>query len=557
MFQSLVTATSRGILHGASGGGMPVSPRQELINIQKKLWRRNHELIESSILIKEPGFDTYEDAYRRSVRTYEKLSTRGEMMREVVKADIIYVGDYHTCNQSQRSFLRILKEVVKRDKHFVVGLELLHKNHQIVLDRYLAGRISEGTFLKRIQLQEHWIFDLWENFKPLFDFCKYHGIPMIALEVARPGANLVRRDAATAALIADLMKENNRRLFVFIGDLHIAPPHLPADVSCELAKRNMDVRDLILYENSDAIYWTLARKGVEDSVEIVRIDERSFCRMHTPPVVCQRSYLNWLEHEEGEIDYADARHDFLELVDRICDFLRIKLGDERENVEVFTCGDLSFLKKLRDDKQFSKSEINTIKQQILASESYYIAKARFVYLANLSINHAAEEAAHFIKNVKSGPEQPRELVDAFYANILHEAVGFFGSKLINHKRKCHHERDFKNLMEFFEQVPVEAERMIEYETAHLVLEYKKYEKRGRPLKYGEVFHTRMDLFNAVTHAMGYMLGDRMYYGLMNRRITRTTVRELFIDPWIEEGRPFGVYMDLVKRLRGVKIPKRM
>jgi uncharacterized iron-regulated protein len=537
---------------------MPPSARQELLAIQKKLWKRNRELIDASILVKEPGFECYEANYRRAVRTYQERSDQNEMIRAALKADIIYVGDYHTCNQSQRSFLRILKAVSKKTKNFMVGLELIHKRHQALLSRYMGGKISRETFLRRIKLKEHWIYDLWDNFKPLFDFCEYHHIPMHAIEAAPTNSSLLRRDEATAKLLAKIVQENpGRKLFVFIGDLHIAPEHLPHFVSRELKKKKIEVRTLTLFENSEPIYWKLAEKGLDDTTEVVRINGGSFCRMHTPPLVCQRSYLNWLEHEEGEIDYADARHEFVELVDRICEFLRIDLGEEDEHVEIFTSGDLSFLKRLREDKRFSKEELNQIKQQILASESYYIAKAKFVYLSNLSVNHAAEEASHFIKHSKSGTEEPRELVDAFYANILHEALGFFGSKLINHKRKCNHLSRFKALVSFLEADGVPAERELEYEMARLVVEYKKFELRKKPLEYAEIFRAHMDLFVAVTHALGYILGDFMYYGLMSRKLSRKVVRELFEDPWREEGRPFEVYMDLIKKLKDVKIPTRM
>jgi len=537
---------------------MPPSARQELLTIQKKLWKRNRELIDASILVKEPGFDCYEANYRRAVRNYQERSDQNEMVRAVLKADIIYVGDYHTCNQSQRSFLRILKAVSKKTKDFMVGLELIHKRHQDLLSRYMGGKISRETFLKRIKLKEHWIYDLWGNFKPLFDFCEYHHIPMHAIEAAPANSSLLKRDEATAKLLAKVVQQNpGTKLFVFIGDLHIAPQHLPHFVSRELKKKKIEVNTLTLFENSEPIYWKLAEKGLDDATEVVRINDGSFCRMHTPPLVCQRSYLNWLEHDEGEIDYADARHEFLELVDRICEFLRVDLGREGEHVEIFTSGDLSFIKKLREDKRFSKSEITNIKRQILASESYYIAKARFVYLANLSVNHAAEEASHFIKHVKSGTEEPRELVDAFYANILHEALGFFGSKLINHKRKCNHLSRFKALVSFLEADGVPVERELEYEMARLVVEYKKFEKRKKPLEYAEIFRAHMDLFVAVTHALGYILGDYMYYGLMSRKLSRKIVRELFEDPWREEGRPFEVYMDLTQKLKDVRIPKRM
>lgn len=538
---------------------MVSSPRAELLALQQKLWRFNKELIDHSILVKEPGFDSYERAYKRAVRDYAKVADQEEMIEAILSSDLIYVGDYHTCNQSQRSFLRILKAVVKRDRDFILGMELLHKHHQRALDDFLSGRTSEQTFLKRIKLEEHWVFDLWSSFKPIFDFCRYHGIPMIAIDAAAEGSDVRTRDAAAARVLARAAKAHpGKRIFVCIGDLHIAPPHLPAEVDRELARLGEPRRRrLILYQNSEAIYWKLARKGQDDSVEVVRLAKGDYCRMHTPPVVCQRSYLNWLEHEEGEIDYADAKSSFMEIVDRICDFLGIRLGPERDEVEVFTCGDLSLLRRLRDSRLFSRREIDAIKRQILASESYYIAKARFVYLANLSINHAAEEAAHFVKNLCSGDEEPREVIDAFYTNILHEALGFFGSKIVNHKRKCYHEKDFTDLLAYFQTIRIPRERRLEYETALLVMEYKKLERRGTALRNTEIFRSRMDLFLSTTHALGYMLGDKLYYGLLRGTVTKPMIRELFVDPWPEEGDPVRAYQELHRRLKGVKIPKRM
>ncbi|MBT3182212.1 MAG: hypothetical protein HN337_06880 [Deltaproteobacteria bacterium] len=537
---------------------MTQSPREELLKIQRKLWKWNKQLIDHSVLVKEPGFDSYERAYRRAVKDYDRVSDEGEMIEEILSSDIIYVGDYHTCNQSQRSFLRILKATVKTDSEFMVGMELLHKRHQKTLNEFLADKIDEKTFLKRIKLMEHWVFDLWSNFKPIFDFCKYHKIPMYAIDAAKKGSNVKERDLASAKLLAKVLKDNpGKRLFVFIGDLHIAPKHLPRDVSRELKKLKMYANDSIVFQNSESIYWDLAEHGVEDYVEVVKMQEDNFCRMHTPPVISQRSYLNWLEHEEGEIDYADAKSSFLELCDRICDFLKLNIGGAREEVEIFTSGDLSFLKRLHDKGVFSPQEIDTIKKQILASESYYISKAKIVYLANLSINHAAEEASHFIKNICSGSEEPREMIDAFYANTLHEALGFFGSKIINNRRKCYHARDFKNLLAYFTTIRIPQERLVEYETAHLVTEYLKLERRGEALDSPEVFRSRMDLFLSITHALGYMLGDRLYYGLISQVIKKSDIRDLFQSPWLDDGEPIEVYLGLHEKLKNVKIPRRM
>ncbi|MBI4126358.1 MAG: ChaN family lipoprotein [Deltaproteobacteria bacterium] len=538
---------------------MTLSPRQELLTLQKRIFADNQRVIESSIEVSERGFAQYERTYQRAVARFDRAATHEEMLKAILKANIIYVGDYHTLNQSQRSFLRILKAIVSRDRNFVVGLELIHARHQKLLDRFVAGKVSEDSFLRKIRLEEHWVFDLWSNFKPLFDFCRYHHIPMLAIDAAPRGASVRVRDRATAELLADYSEHHSeQRMFVFIGDLHIAPSHLPRDVERALRRRQRTVQDLVLYQSSVKIYWELARRGLEDRVDVVRIDDRSFCRMHTPPIIAQRSYLNWLEHEEGEIDYADAKHSFLEIVDHIGRFLRIRFSpSDCESVDVFTAGDMSFLERLREMKIFSPRELAVIKRQIASSESYYIAKARVVYLANLSINHAAEEAAHFMKNVLSGPEEPREMIDAFYANVLHEALGFFGSKIVNHKRKCHHEPDFRKLHVFFSKHRIPQHRRLEAEATELLLRYLALERQGRPLGSLGVFHVPMELFLAVTHALGYMLGERLYYGLLDGVISRKSVRSLFQDPWEGEGEPFAVYWDLRQKLRQVVIPKRM
>ena len=85
-------------------------------------------------------------------------------------------------------------------------------------------------------------------------------------------------------------------------------------------------------------------------------------------------------------------------------------------------------------------------RQVASSESYFIPRIPLVYLANLSINHVSEEATHFLKHLCVAAELPTDPIDRFYANTLHEAIGFFGSKVINHKRKAATEIDFRYML---------------------------------------------------------------------------------------------------------------
>lgn len=533
-----------------------LTPHEELLKIQKKIFRRNDEFIRSQALVQERGFEAYERRYKRQVHSYDKVSDIQELLAEIQKADLIYLGDYHTNPQSQRMLLRLLKLLDEKEVPVSVGLELVQKKHQKILDDFLAERISEEQFLRKIEFQRYWYFDLWQNFKPIFDFSRYHKIPVYSVEWSLAGnISLIERDDRNATLIAQILKQRpDRKLIVFVGDLHIAPPHLPEKVQKQADQK---IRSLILYQNSESIYWKLAEKGLETKTEIVRVDERSFCLMNTPPIVWQQSYLHWLEQEEGEIDYADAKHSFLELLNQISQFLEIPPQKGAEEVEVFTCGDSSFLRRLAEDPNFPRRELRRIKKQILASESYCIPEKKMVYLANLSLNHAAEEASHYLKALCSGLEFPRDPVDAFYANVMNEAVGFFGSKIINHKRKCFHEAEYHGLVTFLRNRPGLKGREKELEMALLILDHKKLEKRGSSIRAKRFFITHPDLFFGVTHGLGYILGDKLTYALLEGKVSKEEIRALYFDPMKGEGEPFQLYMKSLKKVRGVKIPRRV
>lgn len=533
-----------------------MTPRQELLQIQKKIFARSQSLISSHSLVPEKGFDLYEKQYRRHVKTYQESASLEELREKMHEANIVFVGDYHTNKQSQRAFLRLLRWMVADQvSDLVIGLEIVRHTHQKYIDAYLKNEISESEFLKKIEFKEYWYFDLWENFKPIFDFARENDLPIVAIEkYSSSKVSLAKRDEDTAKLIAQYVeKKPHSKMMVLIGDLHVAPDHLPRETQKNFKLKKISYKPLTIYQNCEEIYWKLAEDALEHRVEVVRVRPREYALMTTPPIIWQQSFLNWLEHEEG-VNYEDAKHSFLEILRQIAHFLDITLPGDAEDVEVFTCGDFSFLKWLEREENFSKKDFLKIKEQILSSESYCIPQKKIVYLGNLSLNHAGEEASHYLKSLCSGPEVPRDLIDAFYANILHEALGFFGSKIINHKRKCFHEREYQNLIGYWRDNPT-MERRFETEMAVLILQHLKLDGNDLPpLRY---FKMKPKIFLGVTHGLGYMLGDKLYYGLLAKRINKQEIRDLFYASLQEEREPLRIYRRLLKKLKGVKIPKRV
>lgn len=551
-------------------------PRQELHRIEKRIYQQNRQIIRDSSEVIDKNFTRYENHYRKSTCDYQKTATVEELEKLIKKSRVVLVGDYHTLDQSQRSFVRVLRSYFRhQDKNIIVVLETIQNKHQRLLDCFMASVISDKDFIKKIGFQKHWFFDLWENFTVIFDFLKYHAIPTYGIEADNvEKRSLKERDVFMAERIVELARQNpDKVIFALVGDLHLAPKHLPQAIQ-RAARKYVGVRLIgpvrstgainhaptkivSLYQNSPDIYWQLSEKNLVDHTLLVKIRDREYCRMHTPPIVVQQSYLNWLYQEEGAFDWIDAKSSFVGIVERLAALLEIKLPMDYDNIEVYTCGDLSFMRILRQGRLFNKKELRFIHNQVLRSQSYFMAKARVAYIANVSIHHAAEEASHYLKFLLSGLEKSRSHRDAFYANVLHEALGFFGSKIINAKRKCTRLVDFVAEIKYLKNAELVAKRVLEYDTAVIFIESAKLARRGQILPTQKITDLSQDLFLALTHAIGYDLGDHLYYAFMAGKIGKEKIREIFFNPFENEGEPGVLYLQLVKILRDVKRPPKM
>lgn len=529
--------------------------------LQREVFARNQERINQGVYGYTSAYRKYERDYQQATSRYQAIAGFDELLNAITDADIVYIGDYHTLAQAQRTVVRLLRRL-PIDFQPTLAVEFVQGRHQSALDAFLAGRISEQTFLERIDHDPNGVFGAWAHFKPIFDFCGDHRLPMVGIDLVHnhSRSSLKERDAFAAKQIVDAIEARpNKTVIVHIGELHICPTHLPAVVDKELKRRRVSpLSKVIVYQNCEQIYWKLEEQGKEHEAEVVRVRAREYCVMATPPIVAQQSYLNWLDNDDDFFDGDTAGDEhapekiFKEFVEIIARALGIRVGDALDNVVVSSVIDLQFLDTLRRRGKFSKIELEEIRKQILRSESYFIPKANMVFLGHLSINHAAEEASHFLRHICGGDDEPRYLVDAFYCRALNEAIGFLGSKLINHKRKCPHAEDFARMLAEDRGV----RHPFDLQVADFVVKHRKMEqgKGARGLK--EMYTSDADTFNAVTHALGYMLGDKLYYAMVEGLVSKSDARELYYDRFEEDGAALSTYLALVARVEKVKLPRR-
>ncbi|MBM7115854.1 ChaN family lipoprotein [Archangium primigenium] len=500
------------------------------------LFRRQKAQIARVVEGQTAAFRAYEARYRRRTSEYTCLVPAQAVSQRLRASDVVYVGDYHTLPLAQETYLELVEDARTSGRRVVLALECVEGRHQAAVDAYLAGRLAERALLSRLG------HPLESSPRALLAYAKRHRLQVVGIDRRAQGErSLALRDAYAAERIARALRaEDKPRVLVLVGQYHVAPCHLPAQVEHALASAS-PTRSLVVYQNAEGVYWRLAREGKVGTAQAVELPDGALCLLNASPVVCQQSFLDYLEAESGEAPFKErgAPERFRDMASLIGRLAGVPVGRGLDDVEVVTAADEDALERIQRRGRFTQGELTQLRRHILSRESCYIPRARTAYLASRSLNHAAEEAAHFVRHLAVGDamDAPRRASDAFYARCVEEALGFFGSKLVNPRRHCVGTGEWA--LRFGQA------RGVERQIAAFVLAHKAAELEV-PEEAVKLLPLRKDrLFHGVSHALGYLLGDALYQGFDQGQVDRAEVRALFRDP-LEE--PRQAYFDWVRRL---------
>ncbi|MFQ5956264.1 MAG: ChaN family lipoprotein [Candidatus Brocadiales bacterium] len=98
---------------------------------------------------------------------------------------VVYVGEVHKNVEAHEFQLQVLKEFYERyGGDVAIGMEMFKRPYQHILDRWTRGEISEEELLKGTHWRREWGYD-YGLYKPIMDFAREKGIPVIALNVTK------------------------------------------------------------------------------------------------------------------------------------------------------------------------------------------------------------------------------------------------------------------------------------------------------------------------------------------------------------------------------------
>lgn len=107
-----------------------------------------------------------------------------DVIKEIAKSRVVYIGENHTDFSSHLNQLKIIKAMYKNNPKLSIGMEMFQKQFQKYLDAYIAGKIDEKEMLKKTEYFKRWKYD-YELYRPILLFAKEKQIPIVALNIDR------------------------------------------------------------------------------------------------------------------------------------------------------------------------------------------------------------------------------------------------------------------------------------------------------------------------------------------------------------------------------------
>jgi uncharacterized iron-regulated protein len=178
----------------------------------------------------------------------KKVISFDAMMQDVMKSDIIVIGEIHGSPQHHEKELEIIASLHESDVPFIIGMEMFRSENQKDLDSWTSGAMPLDRFVS--VYYRNWSMQ-WALYEDIFLYAREHRIPIAGLNIPDEIATAIARRGFSA-----LTSDERQRL--------------PAGISCTI----------------DENYRAFIRKAYADHG---KNDERSFLHFCEAQMVWDKS----------------------------------------------------------------------------------------------------------------------------------------------------------------------------------------------------------------------------------------------------------------------------
>ncbi|MGE4234212.1 MAG: ChaN family lipoprotein [Bacteriovoracia bacterium] len=557
-----------------------MNPHRRLVRLQRQILLSIRADVRKALGDQSKDILSYYKSYKREFSGSYRSSSKEELVKECLEADIILIGDYHTFARAQDAALQLTADLFNSEQDLALGLEAFRTENQELINSFLKKEIAEKDFLSKINYGKTWGFP-WEQFKKFLLFAQENNVPLLGLNVQHE--NLLFRDQHAARTITDFVGANpTRKLIVLYGDLHLASNHLPKFIEANLKEKQLKKNICVIFQNAESIYWKLADRKAESTVDVVCLEKskgkKRYCIFNTTPWVKLQSFLTWTENQQlFSTNTEDNDEDDLALSGRYDDarvlFTKLShaLGLQQLTIPNFEIVDIneqsisSWIYRSETLKTFNRIEQQYIKYHVYLNRPCFVPVPNGTSLLVLPTNspNALIDGVSYLLHHASCPSpildgskgNEREF---FFSAVIRSALSFFASKLLNHNRKCDLEDDYRIYAEKRLQRDSLPKEKLQRKTALVILKHLNAQRdflKGHAYRAPLSFRGlgRTSLFIEVTRGLGNILGEKLYTSFLQGNLPLEYFQKLYRSRLFGYEKNRKLYLQTVRILSDVHL----
>lgn len=111
------------------------------------------------------------------------VTPASRVLSRAADQDVVLIGERHDQMADHRFELNTLAGLAAYRDDMVIGLEMLPRRAQPVLDAWVNGELSEDELLRQSRWDDVWGFEA-AMYLPIFHFARMNRIPLVALNIA-------------------------------------------------------------------------------------------------------------------------------------------------------------------------------------------------------------------------------------------------------------------------------------------------------------------------------------------------------------------------------------
>ena len=444
--------------------------QRELVTEYKEMARRSHD--------NGAELEQYFLDQKNYTLDWEEVDFK-ELLRAALCSELISLGDVHGYGDSGKLLLELMNGV-KKVGPVEIGLEAVLEGEEFRLKDVPSQAVLKTKMLDSFQGDA-------KDYRRFINEVTQRG--MAVYGISREGEGLVNRDQSGGEIIGDRLKNRPGKQAVFIGEAHLCPDHLPAEIDSD--------KQMVVLQNLENIYFGLGEERIHGEPVIVKLTDsvkgiKRFCVINGPP-----AEKHFALYYEGEL--AEEREEVLvEGVERIRGFVEGLFGLSSNNWE----GNYSFAVNGGLGKRHKREVKDSL--DLKASSSWSVPTGTYdnvAYLAKAKLAHMAQVTGGMIyDNLGSGDE------------VKKETWSHLCSFLVNPYRY------FDGVEELEARVD-EGKDNFETHVAEGVLDY---------LDSGELPTEERMVQKMIAYRVGQIKGREIYDGLISGSVGVEEVKSLFL-----------------------------